>query len=302
MPINAGHEFFEAEKKYLSADSPEEKIFWLEEMIRKAPKHKGSENLLAELKTRLKKFKAQQEKSKKSGRGKKGIRKEGYQVLLIGKTNSGKSCLLKAMTNANPKIAEHLFTTKEPEIGTMEYEGVKAQMIDMPAVGYEGFDFGLLHGADLLLLVVEDLEDLEDLKKYEERNRGDRIVVVNKIDKLNDNEKRKLDAKCRAKRLKDYILVSCQENKGIDKLKEMVFDKMDVIRVYTKEPGKTSTKLPIVMESGATVKDVAEKILKGFSRQIKEIRLTGPSGKFANQKVGLSHKLKDKDIVEFHTR
>ncbi|PIZ80854.1 hypothetical protein COY00_00380 [Candidatus Pacearchaeota archaeon CG_4_10_14_0_2_um_filter_35_33] len=77
---------------------------------------------------------------------------------------------------------------------------------------------------------------------------------------------------------------------------------MDVIRVYTKEPGKTSTKLPIVMESGATVKDVAEKILKGFSRQIKEIRLTGPSGKFANQKVGLSHKLKDKDIVEFHTR
>jgi len=302
MPINAGHEFFEAEKKYLSADSPEEKIFWLEEMIRKAPKHKGSENLLAELKTRLKKFKAQQEKSKKSGRGKKGIRKEGYQVLLIGKTNSGNSCLLKAMTNANPKIAEHLFTTKEPEIGTMEYEGVKAQMIDMPAVGYEGFDFGLLHGADLLLLVVEDLEDLEDLKKYEERNRGDRIVVVNKIDKLNDNEKRKLDAKCRAKRLKDYILVSCQENKGIDKLKEMVFDKMDVIRVYTKEPGKTSTKLPIVMESGATVKDVAEKILKGFSRQIKEIRLTGPSGKFANQKVGLSHKLKDKDIVEFHTR
>ena len=51
MPINATHTFFTAEKKYLSAESLEDKVFYLEEMIREAPKHKSSENLLKELRT-----------------------------------------------------------------------------------------------------------------------------------------------------------------------------------------------------------------------------------------------------------
>ena len=50
MPINASHEYIHAEKNYLNALTLGDKIYWLEEMIRKAPKHKGSENLLAELK------------------------------------------------------------------------------------------------------------------------------------------------------------------------------------------------------------------------------------------------------------
>ncbi len=76
---------------------------------------------------------------------------------------------------------------------------------------------------------------------------------------------------------------------------------MDVIRVYTKEPGKPHSPLPIVLPLHATVQQVAENIRKGFSQKIREIRLTGPSSKFPNQKVGLAHHLKDKDIVEFHT-
>jgi ribosome-interacting GTPase 1 len=76
---------------------------------------------------------------------------------------------------------------------------------------------------------------------------------------------------------------------------------MDSIRVFTKEPGKPRTEDPIVLSKNSTVKDVAEKILKGFSKKVKETRVTGPSSKFPNQKVGLSHILKDLDIVEFHT-
>ncbi len=302
MPINAGHEYFEVEKKYLSADSLEEKIYWLEELIRKAPKHKGSENLLAEFKTRLKKFKAQLEKGKKGKGGKKGIRKEGYQVLLLGKTNSGKSCLLGKLTNAKSRVSENMFTTKHPVLGTMDYEGVKAQIVDVPSVGSQEFDIGLVHTADCLLIVVDDLDDLKELKEHWERNRGDKIIVVNKIDLLNSNGRRKLDAKCRARRIKGFVLVSCFNGNGIDELKKMIFERMGVIRIYTQEPGKKPGKLPMVMKEGATVKNVAEKILKGFSRQIKETRLTGPSAKFMNQKVGLTHVLKDRDVVEFHTR
>ncbi|MBS3099475.1 hypothetical protein J4462_04645 [Candidatus Pacearchaeota archaeon] len=57
MPINAHPEYFKAEKEHLNAKKPEDKIYWTEEMIRVAPHHKGSENLLAGLRTRLKKLK-----------------------------------------------------------------------------------------------------------------------------------------------------------------------------------------------------------------------------------------------------
>ena len=76
----------------------------------------------------------------------------------------------------------------------------------------------------------------------------------------------------------------------------------DKIRIYTKEPGKNKTEKPIILKPDSTVKDVAEKILHGFSNKVKETRLTGPSSKFPNQKVGLAHKLKDLDIVEFNVR
>jgi len=160
MPINAGPEYFAAEKKYLQAQTLDEKIRCLEELIRAAPKHKSSENLLAELRVRLKKFKNKQEKGKKSGKGKKGIRKEGYQIALVGKTNSGKSKLLSKLTNAHPKISENKFTTREPELGTMNYQGVKAQIVDLPSVGSKDFDYGILHSADCLLIVVEKLRDV----------------------------------------------------------------------------------------------------------------------------------------------
>jgi hypothetical protein len=76
---------------------------------------------------------------------------------------------------------------------------------------------------------------------------------------------------------------------------------MHVIRVYTKEPGKSPSPIPVILKEGSTVRDVAESILKGFSQRVKETKITGPSSKFPNQIVGLNHVLKDKDIVEFKT-
>ena len=76
---------------------------------------------------------------------------------------------------------------------------------------------------------------------------------------------------------------------------------MHVCRIYLKEPGKQATDIPLVIPENTSIKEAAEKIYKGFSSKIKETRITGPSSKFPNQKVGLSHILKDKDTVEFHT-
>ena len=297
---NQGPEYFAAEKRYLYAQTSDEKIYWLEEMMRGFKKHKGSEKMFAELKKRLIKLKEKTERIKKAGKGKKGIRKEGYQVVLIGLTNSGKSTLLSKLTNARPEISEYEFTTKQPELGTMDYEGVKAQIIDLPSVGSREFDYSILHSADYLLLVIENLGDLEKINEFLSNLKTSKLIVINKMDKLNYEEKRKLEERCKAKRL-NYVLISAKNEDGLDNLKKKIFESMKVIRVYTKEPGKEKSKEPIILKEGASVKEVADSIYKGFSIKVKETRLTGPSGKFSNQKVGLNHVCKDMDVVEFRT-
>lgn len=302
MTINAGPEYFSAEKKYLAAKSMEEKILYLEEMIRTAPHHKGSENFLAELRTRLKKFLEKQEKSKKVGKSsKKGIKKEGYQCVLIGLPNSGKSSLLARLTNAQPKISPNPFTTKEPEIGTLFHGGIKAQIVDIPSIGSELFDSGVVHTADSLIIVITSLSDLQKIEPLLIRARGKRIVTLNKSDLLDDNQKRKLGETLKSRKILG-VLTSTITGEGIEDLKNLLTSNMNVIRIYCKEPGKPPTKIPVILPIGSTVKNVAESILKGFSQKVKETRLTGPSSKFSNQKVGLSHQLKDLDIVEFHTK
>ena len=300
MPINADYKYFEAEKKYLEAQTNEEKIARLEDLIRAAPKHKSSENLVAGLRLRLKKFKEKQEKVKKSGGGRKGIKKEGYQAVLVGLTKAGKSSLLEKLTNARAIVSAFPFATKEPTIGTMDYNGVKVQIVDMPSIGSEEFDIGLANTADTVLIVVDKLEDVSVVEKNLWRAIGKRIVVFNKIDLLSANELRKLRETIKSRKI-GALLISCFSGEGIDELKEAVFRGMNAVRIYLKEPGKEATKIPMVVERGATVKDVAEKILKGFSSRVKEARVTGPSGKFPNQKVGLAHELKDLDVVEFKT-
>ncbi|MEK6893461.1 MAG: GTPase [Nanoarchaeota archaeon] len=301
MPINAGYEYANAEKKYFQASNMEEKIAALEELIRATPKHKSSEHHVAELKNRLRKFKEQQEKSKKSGKTTfKTIKKEGFQVILIGLPNSGKSSLLAKLTNAKPKISPVFFTTKEPEVGTLDYEGVKAQIVDMPSIGSENFDSGIINTADLLLVVVENLTDLEKVAPSLLKTAGRKLIVINKSDLSSQEELRKLEEKIKSKKL-NAILISCLSDLNILELKEKIIKEMNVIRIFMKEPNLPVSQIPMVMPLNSTLKDVAEKIYKGFSKKIKETRITGPSSKFPNQKVGLSHILKDKDIVEFHT-
>ncbi|MGV8142436.1 MAG: GTPase [Candidatus Pacearchaeota archaeon] len=301
MPINAGYEYFNAEKKYLAAQTLEERIAGLKELIKTAPKHKSSENLLSELKTRLKKFMEKAEKNASVGKGKKGIRKEGFQVIIVGYSNAGKSQLLASLTNASPEISAVPYTTTEPIIGTMHYEGVSAQIVDLPGINSKSFDIGLLHTADLILITVSKLEDYFSIDKSLDKAVNKRILVLTHIDLLDSNELRKLEAQLKSKRL-NYILVSGKTLAGINDLKKKIFENMGVIRVYTKEPGKPVSTMPMVRPVGSTVKDVAESIYKGFSKQISETRLTGPSGKFANQRVGIDHVLKDKDVIEFRTR
>jgi len=308
MPINVNDpEYTKAENWFHEAKTAEEQLIALNKMISHAPKHKGAENLRQQLTTRRRKLETQLEKQKRSGKSssKIGIKKEDMQAVIIGKTNSGKSELLNLLTNAEPKISENKFTTTEPTIGMMPYDTTSIQLIEIPSIDSEYYDKGIVYTADVVVILIEKLEEIKKIEK-ELKTLGKKIIVLNKSDQLPENEKRKLTATLKSKYKKyDFIIISAKHPSPEDtqKLKDKIFQKFEVCRIYTKEPGKEpNKKRPMILQPNSTVKHVAEKILNGFSKKIKQTRIWGPSSKFPGQVVGLKHKVKDLDIVEFKTK
>ena len=301
MPANASPEFGHAEKRYLSSKTDEEKLSALEEMIRTMPQHKSAEAMRANLRTRYKKLQEKLEKKKKSaGAGREGIKKGELQTCLVGLTGSGKSSILASLTNAHPEISSYQYTTKFPVLGTLDYDNVKIQIVDMPAIDSEFFDSGIANTSDTLIIVITNPYELQKILPFLSKTLGERIIVLNKSDLLSEQEKRKFSAQLQSKKY-NFVLFSAKTLENSEELKKKIWESFKKIRIYTKQPHKQADKEPVIMEKDSNVKDVAEKIFHGLSNRVKEARVTGPSSKFPNQKVGLEHKLKDKDIVEFKT-
>jgi hypothetical protein len=268
MPINATPEYYKAESKFLRAKTKEEKIIALEEMIRLMPKHKGTENILAQLKSKLSKLKKEAATVKKTGH-KIGVSKEGEaQVCLIGFTNSGKSSLLAKLTNAKPEISEHMYTTVIPEIGMLNYCGVNIQLVEIPAT-FDPEYMSIARSAELIVIVVNNMEEKREIEKMLDDSfiRTRRIVVSPRRE--------------------------CPEE-----IKEMIWSSLNLIIVYTKKTSKGERRLhPMALPKNSTIMDFAERIHKDFVRNFRFARLW--RGKREMQ-VGLEYRLQDDDTVEIH--
>ena len=301
MSTNASPEYGAAEKEYLNAGTDEEKIQALEKMLSLMPGHKGAEALRANLRQRYKKLKEKIETAKKKSKksGKPGIKKGELQAVLIGLTQSGKSSILASLTNCKPEITGIKFTTQAINLGTLDYDNVKIQIVDLPAIESEYFDQGIANSADTLIIVITNPSELKEIYPFLEKAIGERLIVLNKIDLLEENEKRKLLAQLQSKKY-NFTAFSSKTLEGAQDLKDKIFKSFNVIRVYTKEPKKPASNLPMIMPQNSAVADVAEKIHASFSTKIKEARVTGPSSKFPNQRVSPDHILKDRDIIEFY--
>jgi hypothetical protein len=126
------------------------------------------------------------------------------------------------------------------------------------------------------------------------------LVLANKSDLRPDS--RALEQLRIAAEPLEVILASTEHTKGLDKtLGEKLFHLLDVTRIYTKEPGKSPAKSPMVFRGSIAVGDLARAIHKDFLTNFKYARITGPAAKFPNEKVGLDRKLTDGTIVELHT-
>lgn len=301
MPINAGYEYADAEKKYFSAETDEERLIALRGMLKTAPAHKSSEKFRGDIRLKIKKLTESIQKKKKSGKStKKGIKKQDMQAIIIGLTNSGKSSILKILTNADPKIASYGFTTTQPEIGTMIYNTCNIQIIELPPIASDSFDHGIVNNTDTLLIVIEKINEIDEIEKVIRNKYAKRIIIFNKIDQYDNNTKRKIYETLKTKKY-NFVLFSTKTLEGLEELKEKIFKSFDIIRIYTRQPGKKEDTVPVIIKPNSTLEDVSEKVLKGFSRKIKYAKVYGPSSKFLGQKIGLKHIVKDMDIIEFYT-
>ena len=177
MPTNVTAEYAAAELKFQKAKTVEEKIAALKEMLATVPKHKGTENLVKELKKRLAKLKSKAEKQSVAKKHERfSVSKTGDAlIVLTGFTNTGKSLLLSKLTNAKPKIENYAFTTEDLEIGIFDLEGAKLQVVELPALigDYSNRDKQLLsvaRNADLLLIIARTLQEALQLLQYLEKN------------------------------------------------------------------------------------------------------------------------------------
>ncbi len=166
MATNYDFAFANAMKKYDEAKNIEEKLTALDEMQRTQPSHKGAEKLRADLSKRISKLKEKQEAQARQRGGSKSMffSKEGSAtIVLIGLPNTGKSTLLSKITDAKPAISNYKFTTTEPELGIMDFKGVKIQVVELPAIienSHKGKArgkevLGLVRNADLVVFILK---------------------------------------------------------------------------------------------------------------------------------------------------
>ena len=264
MPVNAPPEYFKAEGKFNSAKSKEEKIAALEEMLRLMPRHHGSENALAQLKSRLAKLRKETEKK---GARHVGVKKEGdAQVCVIGLANSGKSTLLTKLTDAKPKISVAPYTTTKPEIGMVDYKGIKVQLVEIPST-FDPEYMSIARGSDAIIVVANNEKEQ---------------VIVESVLKNNYIRQRS-------------IIVRPDGDKNATK--EKIWSMLGLIIVYTK--GKDRRLSPMSLRTGATIKDFASRIHKDFLTNFRFARISR-GGRMIQ--AGLSYQLKDGDAVELYMK
>jgi len=325
MPANLPPDYFEAERQYREARTTKEKVTCLEKMLTLMPKHKGTDKLRADIRRRISRLKDPAARKKGATRHESvyHIDKEGAgMAVVIGAANTGKSAVVNILTNACPEVAPYPNTTWQPTPGMMPVENIQIQLIDTPPLDREYIEpdlLDLIRRADLVLLVVDlQTDPVEELQKivallddyrivplrFKENYSDQRginfipfLVLANKYDDRSADENYDIFREL----LEDdwpMIPVSAATGRNLEEMKRRVVERLDIIRVYSKAPGKDPDRTaPFTLKRGSTVADFAGKVHQDFVTRLKTARLWGKSV-FDGQMVHRDHVLEDGDVVE----
>jgi len=339
MPTNVTPEYKKAEEAYRKAREPKDRLDCLKEMARTIPKHKGTEHLQADIKTRIKQLTEELAGPKKGGR-RSGpshvVRHEGAaQVAMIGPPNAGKSSLHVKLTGSTSDVGPYPYTTHLPIPGMIPYEDIHFQLVDLPPISddfMESWLVNALQPADAALLVFDlsDPECLEQvptiLRRLAEKKiylktawpgleasdsaqpddsddvfslRLPTVLVANKSDLDPDPGEVEVLEELLGLRF-PALTVSAKTGDGLDELGTFLFKALEIVRVYTKTPGKPAENdKPFTVRRGGTVHDVAQLVHKDIAEGLKFARMWG-TDVYDGQQVGPEHLVSDGDLVELH--
>ena len=277
MPANLSPEYKDAHEKFRRAREPQEKLECLREMLRTIPRHKGTEHLQAEIKTRVKELTDELGGPRKGavrGGPDLGVRHEGSaQVALVGPPNAGKSSLHARLTGSHAAVGPYPFSTKHPLPGMLLHEDVQFQLVDLPPVADDYFEpwmSGALRDTDAVALVV-DLSDpgcVDQLDAIERRllerkvslvprlagpaaaGGGDEaaaldpfrvrlptLLLANKADLFADPEAELAVFRELAPDPFDSLAVSAATGAGLAAVGPALFSLLGIVRVFSKVPG-----------------------------------------------------------------
>ncbi len=327
MPANLSPEYIAAEKKLRTAKTPQEKLGILEEMLAAIPKHKGTEKMQAMLKTKIAKMRDQMQSRPAVARHGPSfhVEKSGAgQIAVVGPPNSGKSQLIAALTGAEPEVGDYPYTTRAPSPFMMKYENIKIQLVDTPPLAPEEIQTELaelVKTADRVLVVL-DLGDQEtasiletQLARFKEKRielifgagptpegtpfAKRAIIAANKADCPQAEENLSF--------IREYFgpnlplsAVSAARGDGLEDLRKNLFLLLEVIRVYSKTPGKKADlNDPFALKKGSTVMDMAMAVHKDFVEKFKYARIWRKES-LQGQMINRDFVLEDEDIVELH--
>jgi ribosome-interacting GTPase 1 len=329
MAANLTPQYLEAEAEYKRAHTAEERLECLKRMWSLVPKHKASEKLQAELKQKISAAREAVERERRSPK-KGGVsyrmpRQGAGQVMLLGGPNAGKSRILTRLTRATPEVAPYPFTTREPHAGMMDWEDVRVQLIDTPPITadyLEGYLSSMVRAADAAVLVVDLGDDegpfaaqavVERLAQVKTVVAGQppaevpdpvihytrTLLAANKLALPGAGERLESVRELFGATFPVHAL-DAESGTGLENLRNAIYRMLNVIRVYSKKPGKApDMQSPFSCPAGSTVLQLAELVHRDFADKLKSARIWG-TGVFDGQTVTRDHVLYDKDVVELH--
>src|SRR5215204_6090734 len=228
------------------------------------------------------------------------VRREGAaQIALVGPPNAGKSSLLQALSNVQIKTGDYAFTTTRPVPALIRIRGVLVQLVEIPGL-IEGASedrgggralLGVVRGADALLLCHDASRpgDLGAIRAELELAGIEKptLVVATKIDE--------------APAPPETVGVSVLDDASLERLHDELWALTGLIRVFLRKPGDEDVEA-LALHPPATVAAVARTIHADVERDCQGARVTGPSARFAGQRVGREHVVADGDTIEILTR
>ena len=123
------------------------------------------------------------------------------------------------------------------------------------------------------------------------------IVVINKIDLADEKQVKEIENNMRQRGLQ-VVSISAKSNVRLDKLREEVFSRLRLIRIYMKPVGKpVDYDEPMILRKGDTIGTVCKRLHRDFEEKFRYAVVSGSSAKHESQHVGLDHILHDKDIL-----